>query len=151
MSLEAPKDVSWPDVDSVADFINIYDWDRIALNPSVVNILETRLVICTGPLPCMISLLGSGIDGADFQRIGNGTLVCMKKSGCLGLYVSKLRLRCAGSSTEAPASSAPLEIEGAVLKLDNSSVVGCISQTDGGSIKAYGGASVQVKKAFFCV
>jgi hypothetical protein len=149
MRLEAPKDVSWPD--SMADFLNINDWDRISLNADKVIILQTRLVLCTGPLPCMVSLLGSGIEGAGFQRVGNGTLVCMKKSGCLGLYISQVRLSCAGSSTEPPAPSAPLEIEGAVLKLDNSSVVGCVSQIDGGSIRAYGGAVVQVTKLIFCV
>jgi hypothetical protein len=142
MSLDAPKDVFWPNLE--ADFINIYDWDRIRLNTYADNILQTRLVLCTGPVPCMVSLLGSGIEGTDFQRVGNGTLVCLKRSGCLGLYISQVRLRCARSSTEPPASNAPLEIEGAVLKLDKSIVLGCFSQTEGGSIKAYGGAFVQV-------
>jgi hypothetical protein len=148
MSLEAPKDVSWPGF--LAEFINIYDWDRIRFNPDAVNILHTRLALCTGLLPCTFSLLGSGMDGADLQRIGNGTLVCKKDSGCLGLYISHVKLLCVGSSSGSPASSAPLEIAGAVLKLDNSSVVGCFSQIDGGSIRAYGGAFVQVREISCC-
>ncbi len=113
------------------------------LNPDLDNVLQARLVLCTGPLPCVVSLLGA--EGASLQRVGNGSLACLTSFGCSGLNISKVRLLCTGSRQESPASSAPLEIEGAVLKMDNSSLLGCFSQADGGSIRAYGGAFLQVR------
>jgi hypothetical protein len=98
------------------------------------------------PLPCAISLLGTGIEGASLQKVGNGSLICLASFGCSGMYLSSVRLLCAGTSAWSPASSPPLEIEGAVLKLEKSSVVGCFSKRDGGSLRAYGGAIVQVRE-----
>lgn len=144
-ALEAPKDVSWHDQASVVgDFISIYDWDRQTLNPDEENILKAHIILCAGPLPCLMSLLGHGIKGSELLRVGNGSLICLSGSGCSGLYISKVRLICAGGGQESPTASAPLEIEGAFLQLDNSSMCGCFSQVDGGSIRAYGGAFVQV-------
>jgi hypothetical protein len=144
-ALEAPKDVSWHDQASVVgDFISIYDWDRLTLIPDEENILKAQIILCVGPLPCSMSLLGTGIQGAELLRIGNGSFICLSSSGCSGLYISKVRLICAGGGQESPTASAPLEVEGAFLQLDNSSMCGCFSQVDGGSIRAYGGAFVQV-------
>uniref|UniRef100_A0A7S0MMZ5 Tyrosine-protein kinase ephrin type A/B receptor-like domain-containing protein n=1 Tax=Cryptomonas curvata TaxID=233186 RepID=A0A7S0MMZ5_9CRYP len=151
MSLETPKDVSWSDIHSVGEFINLYDWDRVVLNPDVENILQASLFLCLGPFPCVFSLLGVGTEEASLQRVGNGSLICLKSSGCLGLYISKVRILCVGGSTGSPAlaTRTPLEIEGALLKLENSTVLGCFSQTDGGSIRAYGGAIVQIESSIF--
>ena len=139
-SLEAPKDVIWPDDDSLllGHLVNIYDWDRLILNASADNMLLVRLVLCTGPLPCQVSLLGA--EGASLQRVGDGSFACLGSSGCLALNISNVRLLCAGNST-----LAPFEVEGAVLKLENSSILGCSSHADGGSVRAYGGAIVQVE------
>jgi hypothetical protein len=128
----------------VGDFISIYDWDRLIVNPDEENILKAHIMLCAGPLPCLMSLLGHGIKGSELLRVGNGSLICLSGSGCSGLYISKVRLICAGGGQESPTASAPLEIEGAFLQLDNSSMSGCFSQVDGGSIRAYGGAFVQV-------
>ncbi len=125
-------------------FINVYDWDRLILKPEVDNILQSRLVFCLGPLPCAASLLGTGNETANLKRVGNGSLVCMQSQGCSGLYILGVRLLCAESIANSTAFTGPLEIEGAVLKLNHSSLLGCYSQTDGGSIRAYGGAIVQV-------
>ena len=141
-SLEAPKDVLWPENDTLGYFVNVYDWDRLILNADADNTLLVRLVLCTGPLPCKVSLLGG--EGASLQRVGNGSFACLGSVGCLALKISKLRLLCAGNNETQSSSSAPFEVEGAVLNLENSSLLGCFSQADGGSVRAYGGATVQV-------
>jgi hypothetical protein len=142
--LEVPKDISWCNIDRVDNFINIYDWDRLIVNDNADNALQYRLVLCAGPLPCAITLLGAGMEKSSLQRMGNSSIVCLESLGCSGLNISKVKLHCSESSSQAPALSAPLDIEGAVLRLENSSVQGCFSQTDGGSVRAYGGAYVQV-------
>jgi hypothetical protein len=143
ITLEAPKDIYWSNIDAMEHFINVYDWDRFILNPDANNILQTKLLLCLGPLPCEIHLLGTGFEGANLKRAGNGSLVCMESLGCSGMYISEVMLLCLEHSS--PALSAPLEIEGAVLELNKSFLLGCFSQTDGGSVKAYGGASVLVR------
>jgi hypothetical protein len=135
--------VIWPENGARGHFVDIYDWDRLILTGSADNILSTRLVLCTGPLPCSVSLLGAV--GARLQRVGNGSLACLGSLGCSAINVSRLRLVCSRNRDEYLSLSAPFEIEGAVLKLDDSFVLGCSSQADGGSIRAYGGATVLVR------
>jgi hypothetical protein len=146
LGLEAPKDIPWTDIETMGNFINIYDWDRLSLNADLENVLKTRIVLCAGPLPCALSLLGTGVEGSSLQRVGNGSLICLESTGCSGLNISKVKLICSQKILEFPALSAPLEIEGAALSLENSSVLGCFSQKDGGSVRAYGGAYVQVRE-----
>ena len=140
--MDVPKDVSWPSIDTLSHFVDIYDWDRLILHPDTDNILRVRLVICAGPLPCALSLLGASNEGSSLKRVGNGSFACLQRFGCSEILISKVRILCAESNS---GLLAPLEIEGAVLELDSSSVVGCISETDGGSVRAYGGAIVQVR------
>jgi hypothetical protein len=135
--------VIWPENDTLSHFVNLYDWDRLILNARAENMLYARLVLCTGPLPCKVSLLGT--EGASLQRVGNGSFACLGSVGCSGLNISKVRLHCAGNSEEYPSLSAPFEVEGAILRVDNSFLLSCSSQADGGSVKAYGGASVLVR------
>ncbi len=144
LSLEAPKDVIWPENGAWGHFVNIYDWDRLILNDRADNILSTRLDLCTGPLPCSISLLGSA--NAILQRVGNGSFACLGSLGCSAVNISRLRLVCSRNRDTYSSRSAPFEIEGAVLKLDDSFVLGCSSQADGGSVRAYGGATVLVRR-----
>ena len=132
----------WPENDILSHFVNFYDWDRLILNAGADNMLIVRLVLCTGPLPCKISLLGS--EGASLQRVGNGSFACLGSLGCSALNISNLRLLCAGNNENQSSLSAPFEVEGAVLNLANSSLLGCSSQADGGSVRAYGGSIVQV-------
>jgi hypothetical protein len=141
--LEVPKDVIWPENDTLGQFLNCYDWDRLILNAGSDNMLSARLVLCTGPLPCKVSLL-SGI-GARLQIVRNGSFACLGSVGCSAINISKLRLVCAKSSEDYPSLSAPFEVEGALLKLDDSILLDCSSQLDGGSIRAYGGATVLVR------
>ncbi len=133
----------WPENDTLGHFLSYYDWDRLILNAGTVNLLSARLVLCTGPLPCKFSLLG-GV-GARLQIVRNGSFACLGSVGCSALNISKLRLVCAKSSEDYPSMSAPFEVEGALLKLDDSVLLGCSSHVDGGSIRAYGGATVLVR------
>jgi hypothetical protein len=135
--------VIWPENDTLGHFLSYYDWDRLILNAGTVNLLSARLVLCTGPLPCKFSLLG-GV-GARLQIVRNGSFACLGSVGCSALNISKLRLVCAKSSEDYPSMSAPFEVEGALLKLDDSVLLGCSSHVDGGSIRAYGGATVLVR------
>ncbi len=143
MIIDVPKDVSWPSIVKMGFFLDIYDWDRLILDSESENLLSVRLELCNGPLPCAFSLLGSDLHSSTLRKEGNGSLVCLSKVGCSAVHIAKVQFVCS-SNDKYPVTSAPLEIGGAFLELQNSSTFGCQSYLDGGSIRAYEGAFIQV-------
>jgi hypothetical protein len=146
MILDAPKDINWPAKINFDFFSDIYDWDRLVLDSESENLLSDRLVLCTGPLPCVFSMLGVGLHSSvlQVQRENNGSLACLSKFGCSALHITKVQLVCASLSIFS-AGISPLEIGGASLTMENSSTFNCRAEKDGGSIRAYEGAIIQVR------
>ena len=140
--LDAPKTAVVPRYVEAGFFIDVYDWDRLLLDFTSECLLPMRLVLCNGPLPCTLSLEGIGSQNAVLTRAKNGSIACLGSSGCTSMSFSNVKL--ISESELFPATYSFLEVEGAFLEVKNSTVQGSFSVPDGGSIKAYGGASVQV-------
>jgi hypothetical protein len=144
MIIDTPKDVTWPSTVKMDFFLDIYDWDRLVLDSNSENLLSVRLELCSGPLPCIFTLLGTGLQSSILRREGKGSLACLSKAGCSALHIANVQLVCTRLD-KSPAGMAPLEIRGAFLQMENSSTFDCQAETDGGSIRAYEGALIQVK------
>ena len=214
-----PRRLAWPDAsDFHASMLDSYDWDTFLLPstastspppPPAANatasssedapaaaaaaVLPSRLRLCTGELPCALSLVGDGgaVGGADgagpgggggvlLLRTGDGSFSCDAQDGCQGISVWGVRLVCddagavaaflrlnssssspsspsptaaaSSSSPSTPSAStpaaaaaagaatgglqAPLQVDGAVLTVERSSIEDCTAVENGGAIRA---------------
>ena len=139
MRLDVSKAVLWPTNAAPGLFLNIYDWDRVAVGVASNDSLHKPLVLCTGFYPCAMSLLGSGT--GDLMFGVNGSIACLASEGCSHLSLRSVNLHC-NHRDLSPKSA--LIVEGAALKVTASSIVGCASSVDGASIQSYQGATVEV-------
>jgi hypothetical protein len=143
--LDAPKHVSWPSNSDIGHFIDIYDWDQIVIEANSTHVFSTRLTLCSGIMPCIVSIRGN--EGGKLQRTENGCIACLSTVGCTSLSIMDTVMECKGDLKMSifPA----IEIEGANLNIQGSSFIGCASLSDGGSIKVYNGAIVQIDTSMF--
>jgi hypothetical protein len=137
-----PRIVSWRADSAPGLLVSIYDWDILALDPSISALLLEPLVLCSGGLPCALQLQGVGT----LRRVGNGSLICSASTGCTGLSLRYVRLECLDPS---PAVLAPLVVDGTSLEIHDSALVGCSAASDGGAIEASSGALVKVTETMF--
>ena len=145
MCLEVPKAVQQPSIIDAGFLVDFYDWDVLLFqSPSRCQLLS-RLQLCSGPLPCALSISSAQTQGGVLNVSGEGSIACLDSSGCSFLSISGLQLDCA--SRLAPAPYPLFEVEGALLRLCNTTVKGSWSFVDGGGVKAYAGATIQVKLA----
>ena len=158
-----PKDEFWPNDGGIEFFIDIYDWDRLIVSPSKPSILKHSIVLCVGYFPCKLTVLSASyitqsqssynsslepFDRAKLNMVGNGSISCLDTAGCKGLILQSLLVQC--NELGAGAGVSPLQIGGIVrATIKDTSCVGCTSSSDGGSIRAYGGAFVTVNHSFF--
>ena len=142
MCLEVPKVAAVPRHTDAGFLIDVYDWDRMVLGPAAETSISSRLVLCAGPLPCALLLLGESSEGSSVKLSGGGALACLNSFGCSLLSLSNVELDCVVEGL--PAMYSPVEISGSLLRLVNTTMKGCWSQEDGGGVKAYAGAIVQV-------
>jgi hypothetical protein len=107
------------------------------------QVLMSRLVLCAGAFPCALSLVSTGSPGGIVNVRDGGSFACLGSSGCLSLAISGVRFDCSGKDYLSPFSA--IEVAGTQLVLFNTTMAGCWSESDGGSVKAYAGARVQVR------
>jgi hypothetical protein len=140
--LDVPKVSVLPYYVDRGVFIDIYDWDLLLLGTSSESVLLSRIVLCSGPLPCALTLKGVGSPGGILKMAGGASFACLGIYGCNFLSISSVQIDC--GAKEISSAFPPIEIEGALLMLSNSVVKRSFSETDGGCVKSYNGAIVRV-------
>jgi hypothetical protein len=143
MLLDAPKQVPWPIRMGPGGFIDVYDWDQIVLDANATYELSSRLVLCSGIVPCSLSIHGTG--GGVLLRTGSGGIACLAKMGCASLTIVDTVLECESGLGVFTA----LEVEGAYLSIQGSSFIGCSSLSDGGSVRGYHGSVIDIGTSLF--
>jgi hypothetical protein len=129
--------------------MEIYDWDTVVVDSSAASVavkplLAAPVLLCTAYFPCSLRVDGRG--RGVLKRSVHGTINCISSSGCMSIFIQSLRVDCDG--LWAPGSL--LEVDGAVLRVSGTTFSECAAQTDGGTIKGYGGgASIIVEGSSF--
>ena len=140
--MDVPKAIPLPNLASAAFLIDVYDWDQLLLQSSSENQLLSRLLLCTGPLPCALSMHGVGPQRGILEVSGSGSLACLGTYGCSSIVLRSIQLNC--ERAVLPSKYSTIEAAGALLMLSNITMNGCWSGSDGASVKVYAGAIVQV-------
>ena len=130
-----PRDAPWPLMGQAGLFMDIYDWDTVVVGFGGTHLIATPVVLCTAYFPCALLLDGRG-DGV-LQRASGGTVSCIASAGCVSIWVRGLRVACDGAWALLPV----LVVDCAALRVSNSSFARCAAQTDGGTVKGYGGGA----------
>ena len=130
--LDAPNHVFWPTNAALGLFFDIYDWDLVELIPFMKNVLPYHLVLCSGVFPCTFSLQGGA--ATKMYLSANGAISCLASLGCSSLTLSNIWLECNSSVRQLSA----IELQGSELHVIDSTIIGCSSANDGGSIQTYG-------------
>ena len=144
-AVEVPSLVAWPANGAPGLFIPIYEWDTVVPYPGVENVLESNIELCTVFYPCSLSIQGAGDDWI-LLRKGNGSISCIVGSGCTELSITSIRLSCQTTAASTPV----LEIQGTMLKTQNSSFESCSTLSDGGLARCFGaGSSITVQSSRF--
>ena len=143
MGVVAPAEIVWSEDLGVQLFIKVYDWDQMLINSSTGVTLSWHVNLCTGFYPCALTIRAE--EGGGVVRNANGSIACSASYGCTGLQLSSVTVSCDG--TVSPGSF--LQVDGVDLQLVNCSFSGCISQTDGAVLQAYGNSSVTINETTF--
>ena len=133
--LDLPAVVPWPSESDATPFVDIFDWDSVALDllgPDHPNALIFQLDLCTGIFPCYL-MLSAAREGV-LRRGAEGSISCFASVGCIGVSMKSVTFICDGVRSR----YASVEIADTSLLVVNSSFEGCYSDDDGGAIQAYG-------------
>ena len=133
--LDLPAVVPWPSESDAIPFVDIFDWDSVALDllgPDHPNALNFQLDLCTGIFPCYL-MLSAAREGV-LRRGAQGSISCLASVGCAGVSMKSVTFICDGVRSR----YAAVEIADTSLLVVNSSFEGCYSDDDGGAIQAYG-------------
>ena len=125
-----------------ATFALSYDWDVHVLDKNEATYLKDQLVLCTGFLPCKLSIFAQS--SAILHIADNGSIICSLKVGCDTIWLSSLKLICLNAS-QYPV----LNMEGSLLSIVNSNFSNCSSNDYGGLIKSFNNATVIVHCSVF--
>jgi hypothetical protein len=140
--VDVPKAAILPKVANAAFFTDVYDWDRVLLQSSSEHQILSHLLLCTGPHPCALSLHGVGAQRGILNVAGSGSLACLGTYGCSSIALQSIQLNC--KRDVLPSKFSTIEVAGSLLILSNITINGSWSGSDGGSVKVYAGAMVQV-------
>ncbi|EKX54284.1 hypothetical protein GUITHDRAFT_99762 [Guillardia theta CCMP2712] len=124
------------------------DWDTSIVSNcehmETCTSTKSSIELCSRAwMPCHISLISEAGKASSLLLLDNANVMCDGRQGCTGIQVNGVDLICSSSRDT---SVAPLRLVGleAHLDLNNSAVVGCSSNDDGGSIQVYGGATADL-------
>ena len=145
-----PKHHDWPNVKGIATelaFRNVYDLDIVHLNNATsvndeLDELELPLNLCSHPwLPCALTVQGHG----SIKVNREASIICDSSTGCSQVTLVDVELACGDN----PRAMGPLQVSAsaishASISLFRSSIVGCSSDADGGSIRAFSMANLEL-------
>ena len=140
-SVSLPSITGWPA--NQAGFLDLYDWDSVILSRPAV--LSHPLDLCTGILPCALSVRGDGSAGATLLRTAGGAIRCLASAGCWRVGLESLAIACGPDDAEGPI----LRLDGSTLALHNVSATGCASLADGALLSSSGPADVRIVACAF--
>ncbi len=100
-ALTTPTTLSWPVRAEAAFFIDVFDWDTVAISRQQskyeTNLLSIKISLCTGLFPC--SLLINGQNDGKLYRIGGGSISCQGSKGCSHVKVFHSKSDCYSSES----------------------------------------------------
>jgi hypothetical protein len=138
----------WPNVKGISSelaFRNVYDLDVLHLNnaTSLKDELELPLNLCSNPwLPCALTVHGPGSIKVD--RLAS--ISCDSAAGCSQVTLFDVELACVNKSRASGLLQVSASaIASASINLFRSSIVGCSSDADGGSIRAFSMATLVLR------
>jgi N-acetylneuraminic acid mutarotase len=143
-----PQVIALPASDfSLAWFTRVYDGDIIQMRGDANLTSGFALDICLSPVPCSLTIVGDPSASRTIRRHANSKIVCEAASGCTGVTMRHVAVACTGEASPA----GPLQISGAgaVATIEGATFFNCVSVEDGGSIRAYNGATVKVSGTTF--
>jgi N-acetylneuraminic acid mutarotase len=129
-------------------FTRVYDGDIIQITGDADWPSEITVELCSSAnLPCSLTIAGSASAYSTIRRHSNSRIVCEAASGCTGVTMRHVTVACSGEASAA----GPLHISGAgaVATIEGATFSDCVSVEDGGSIRAYNGATVKVSGTTF--
>jgi len=99
--------------------------------------------LCSQPfLPCSLTIQGAG---GTIHRLAGGRIICQASVGCSVVTLQDLTIACVGK-VSSPEGLLQLSGAGSSLRMTKSSITGCSSIADGGSIRAFNGAVVMLSE-----
>ena len=123
---------------------NIYDWDILVLHDDPPSQLIHRVTLCRNGLPCALAVDGGG--NAFIRRNGEGSIACLSSNQCYSILITNVQNILCDDSV--PIHSL-LEADDSILYITNVKFSSCTSAGDGGAIRAYGGANVEIQDCEF--
>ena len=134
-----PRDWEWPD-NGLPGFLPIFDEDVVKIQSD--SILDVSIDLCSGQaIQCSMTLVGAA--NSRLSRTIDGQLGCHARLGCTSITMQQVNLFC---DNRRKAETGPLQISGAgaALIVSNSSISGCSSVQDGGSLRVHDGATLSI-------
>jgi hypothetical protein len=129
-------------------FTRVYDGDIVQVTGDADWPSGITVDLCVPPVfPCSLTIAGSASASSTIRRHTNSRIVCEAASGCTGVTMRHVAVACTGEASAA----GPLQISGAgaVATIEGATFSDCVSVEDGGSIRAYNGATVKVSGTTF--
>ena len=139
-----PRVFAWPASGfSLAWLSRVYDDDIIHITgdadwPSGLTVELCSLAI----LPCFLTITGDPSTSSTILRHTDGGIICAAASGCTGVTMRNVTVAC----TSEASGTGPLQISGAgaLATIEGAIFSDCVSVADGGSVRAYNGATVKI-------
>jgi N-acetylneuraminic acid mutarotase len=132
---------------SLTWFTRVYDGDIVQVRGDADWTFGITVNFCVPPVPCSLTIAGNSSASSTIRFHTNSRIVCEAASGCTGVTMRHVAVACSGEVSAA----GPLQISGAgaVATIEGVTFSDCVSVDDGGSIRAYNGATVKVSGTTF--
>ena len=138
--------IAWPTSGFSAAWLSrVYDGDVIQVTGYTDWHADVEL--CVSLLPCSLTIAGDPSASSTIRRHTESRIVCETASGCTGVTMRHVSVAC----TSKVSATGPLQISGAgaVVTIEGAAFSDCASLADGGSIRAYNGATVKISGTTF--
>jgi hypothetical protein len=139
--------IALPSFFSITWFSRVYDGDIVQVTGYADLTSGITVDLCVPPVPCSLTIAGSASASSTIRRHTNSRILCKAASGCTGVTMRHVTVAC----TDEASAAGPLQISGAgaVATIEGATFSDCVSVEDGGSIRAYNGATVKVSGTTF--
>ena len=119
----------------------MYDGDVVLIEEHVPNRLDVSwsMNCVTDPIPCSLTLAGQG--SSSRVDVFGGGIKCDSDSGCTEVLIQNVEFKC-----QTPSTQSLFEISGmtASLVMTKTTITGCSSEQDGGSISIWNRAALSM-------
>ena len=132
---------------SSARLSRVYDNDILQLTGDIDWPTGVAVDLCVSPLPCFLTIVGDPSTSSTIRFHTESRIVCQRSSGCAGVTMRHVTVACTSENSTA----GPLQISGAgaVATIEGATFSDCASLSDGGSVRAYNGATVKISGTTF--